>query len=96
MRKLIVCNSMSLDGYYTGPGSDVMALPMDGAFDADNAERLRASDRLLLGRTTFDGFKGFCPSVADDPSASPENREISGSLRLVDVRKWDDSDDVLL
>jgi hypothetical protein len=41
MRKLIVCNIVSLDGYYTGPGNDIMALPLDEAFDAYNAERLR-------------------------------------------------------
>jgi dihydrofolate reductase len=50
---------------------------MDGAFDAYNAERLRAADALLLGRTTYDGFNRFWPSVADDPVASPTNREIS-------------------
>jgi dihydrofolate reductase len=77
VRKLIVCNIMSLDGYYTGPGNDVMALPMDGAFDAYNVERLRAADTLLLGRASFDGFKSFWPPVADDPSASPDEREIS-------------------
>lgn len=33
MRKLIVCNIMSLDGYFEGPGGNVMALPMDGFFD---------------------------------------------------------------
>jgi dihydrofolate reductase len=68
---------MSLDGYYTGPGNNVMVLPMDEAFDAYNAERLRAADTLLLGRTTYEGFKGFWPSVAADPSATPANREIS-------------------
>ena len=46
-------------------------------FDAYNVERLRAADTLLLGRTSFDGFKGYWPSVADDASASPDNREIS-------------------
>ncbi len=71
MRKLIVCNIMSLDGYYTGPGNNVMVLPMDEAFDAYNAERLRAADTLLLGRTTYEGFKGFGPSVTADPSATP-------------------------
>ena len=59
MRKLIVSNIMSLDGYYTGPDNNVMVLPMDQAFDAYNAERLRAADTLLLGRTTYDGFKGL-------------------------------------
>jgi dihydrofolate reductase len=77
MRKLIVSNIMSLDGYYTGPGNNVMVLPMDEAFDAYNAERLRAADTLLLGRTTYDGFKGFWPSVADDPNFTPTHWEIS-------------------
>jgi hypothetical protein len=30
MRKLIVCNIMSLDGYFEGPDENVMLLPMDG------------------------------------------------------------------
>ncbi len=79
MRKLIVSNIMSLDGYYEGPGKNVMVLPLDEAFDAYNAERLRAADTLLLGRTTYEGFKGFWPSVADDPSPqwTPTHREIS-------------------
>ena len=84
MRKLIVSNMMSLDGYYEGPGKNVMVLfdyrwdyPTDESFDAYNAERLRAADTLLLGRVSYDGFKGFWPSVADDPDATPLQREIS-------------------
>jgi dihydrofolate reductase len=84
MRKLVVSNAMSVDGYYEGPGKNVMALfdyrwdyPTDESFDAYNAERLRAADTLLLGRVSYDGFKGFWPSVADDPAATPLQREIS-------------------
>ena len=85
MRKLIVSNIMSLDGYYEGPGKNVMdlfdyrweAYPTDESFDAYNAERLRAADTLLLGRTSYDGFRGFWPPVADDPNARPLQREIS-------------------
>jgi hypothetical protein len=60
MRKLIVCNMMSLDGYSAGPGGNVMVLPLDEAFDAYCAERLRAADTLLLGRppTTGSGASG--------------------------------------
>ncbi|HEV8570543.1 MAG TPA: dihydrofolate reductase family protein [Actinoplanes sp.] len=76
MRKLIVCNIMSLDGYYEGQGKNVMVMPLDNAFDAYCAERLGAAGTLLLGRTTYDGFKGFWPSVADDPSFTPTQREI--------------------
>ena len=84
MRKLIVSNIMSLDGYYEGPGNNVMVLPMDEAFDAYNAERLRAADTLLLGRTTYDGFKGFWPSVADDPNFTPTHWEISRLDNAID------------
>jgi dihydrofolate reductase len=71
MRKLIVSNIVSLDGYFEGPGRDVMALPMDGFFDEQNLERLRTADTLLLGATTYMGLKGYWPAVADNPQASP-------------------------
>src|SRR5215216_6401230 len=90
MRKLVVSNMISLDGYYEGPGKNVMALfdyrwdyPTDESFDAYNAERLHAADRLL-GRTTYDGFRGFWPSVADDPNATPLQREISRLNNAID------------
>ena len=84
MRKLIVSNIMSLDGYYEGPGKNVMVLPLDEAFDAYNAERLRAAGTLLLGRNTYDGFKGFWPSVADDPNFTPTDWEISRLDNAID------------
>ena len=84
MRKLIVANIVSLDGYYDGPGKDVMALPFDDAFDEYNAERLRAADTLLLGRTSFEGFRSYWPPVADDPDARPVEREISRRNTAID------------
>ena len=85
MRKLIVTNIVSLDGYYEGPSKNVMdlfgyrfdAYPTDESFDAYNAERLRAADMLLLGRTSYEGFKSYWPPVAEDPHAAPIEREIS-------------------
>jgi dihydrofolate reductase len=77
MRKLIVTNIVSLDGFFEGPGGNVMALPMDASFDAHNLERLRAADTLLLGRKTFTAFKGFWPQMANHPDATPTHREIS-------------------
>jgi dihydrofolate reductase len=84
MRKLIVCNIMSLDGYVEGPGGNVMVLPMDDFFDEHNLERLRAADTLLLGAGTYTGLKSFWPAVAEDPTVSPAvaaNPEVAGVAR---------------
>ena len=77
MRKLIVCNIISLDGYYEGPGKNVIPLfdyrnkayPKDDSFDVYNAERLRAAGTLLLGRESFLLFKNYWPLVVEDRKA---------------------------
>jgi dihydrofolate reductase len=84
MRKVIVCNIVSLDGYYEGSGGDVMALPFDEGFDDYNAERLRAADTLLLGRRSYEGFKSYWPAIADDPDARDVEREISRLDNAID------------
>jgi dihydrofolate reductase len=91
MRTLIVTNIMSIDGYYEGPGGNVMALPMDDRFDEHNLERLRAADTLLLGGTTFRGFVSYWPSVAEDHSASDNNRAISRRNNEIDKLVVSDS-----
>jgi dihydrofolate reductase len=80
MRKLIVSNMMSLDGYFAGPAENVMVLPMDQAFDAYNAERLHAADTLLLGRTTYDGSKVSGPPWQMIPTPRPSNGRYHGSI----------------
>jgi dihydrofolate reductase len=77
MRKLIVTNIISVDGFYSGPNDDVMAMPFDTTFSDYNLERLRAADTLLLGRRSFEGFRDYWPSIADDPQQPAVEREIS-------------------
>jgi dihydrofolate reductase len=71
MRKLIISNIMSLDGFIEGPNRNVMVLPMDSFFDEYNLERLRRADTLLLGANTYMGLKGYWPAVAENPELSP-------------------------
>jgi dihydrofolate reductase len=80
MRSVIVCNIMSIDGYYEGPGGNVMALNMDEAFDAYNLERIRNAGTVLLGRTSYDGFSSYWPGIADAPP-DPANRALSDDNR---------------
>ena len=75
--KVIVNSIVSVDGYTEGPGGNVMAMPMDHAFDEHNAERMRAAGSLLLGATTYRGFVGFWPTALDLPGLSPGSTEIA-------------------
>jgi dihydrofolate reductase len=86
MRKLIVYNIMSLDGFHTGPDNDVSVMvPMMGTvFDTYNAELLRAADVHLVGRVSFHLFEGFWPEVAANPDSeewTPSQRELSAAGR---------------
>ena len=95
MRRVIVSNIVSLDGYHEGPDNAALDLPMDAAFDAYNRERIEAADAVLLGARSYEGFVGYWPGVqhhpqphADDPMArafSADNRATSHRYDAVDV-----------
>src|SRR5215469_2155933 len=90
MRKIIVYNISSLDGYHTGLGNDVSVMfpMMGGVFDTYNAELLRAADLHLVGRVSFELFQSFWPRVAENPDAeewTPEQRELSKAGQSVRV-----------
>ena len=86
MRKLIVSNILSLDGYYEGKNKSLTALfdyfhkdyVGDQSLDLYQLQRLRAADTLLLGgRESFIGNKNYWRSVPDDPKASAVRLEIA-------------------
>ena len=93
MRKLIVSNFSTLDGYYDGKDKNLSAIfkyqhedyAGDDNFDFYNAERLRAADTLLLcGRASFLGNKDYWTSVPDDPNATAIRREFADLIARVD------------
>ncbi len=82
MRKVVVFNLTSLDGYSTGPGNDVSAVVpmMGGAFDSYTAELLRATDTFLVGRRSFEMFNNYWPEVAETRESgdwTAEQKEVS-------------------
>lgn len=93
MRKLIVSNLVTLDGYYEGKDRTVDSLfeyfseeyAGDQHFDEYNTERLRAADTLLLsGRASFLANKDYWTSVPQDPNATPIRREFAQLIQRVD------------
>jgi dihydrofolate reductase len=93
MRKLIVCNFVTVDGYYEAKDKTIDGLfehyhpdyRGDQNFDYYTTERLRAADTLVLsGRTSFLGNKTYWTSVPDDPNATPIRREFAELIRHVE------------
>jgi len=85
MRKLIVSNFVTLDGYYDGKNKSIEPLyeyyhedySGDHSFDHYNAELMRAADFLLLSHTAFLGNKEYWTGVPKDPNATEIRREIA-------------------
>lgn len=62
MRKVVLCDMISLDGYYEGPGEGWEVLDWhraDEEWEAYAIELLSAADALLLGRKTYEGFAEY-------------------------------------
>lgn len=72
MRKVIVYNVVSLDGFHTGLGNDPSPMfPMMGdVFDSYNTELLHDADVHLMGRKSFELFQSFWPKVAENPDSA--------------------------
>jgi dihydrofolate reductase len=93
MRKLIVSNFVTLDGYYESKNKTFDAFfdyyheaySGDDTFDHYNTEQLRAADTLILsGRTSFLGNKSYWTSVPNDPKTTTIRREFAELIGHVD------------
>jgi len=93
MRKLIVSNFVTLDGYYEGKDKSINSLfdyyhedySGDENFDFYNTERMRAADTLLLsGRTSFLGNKDYWSGVPNDPNATVIRREFARLIKSIE------------
>jgi dihydrofolate reductase len=89
MRKIIVSNFVTVDGYYEAADKGINSLydyyhedyHGDDSFDFYNAELMRASDSLLLSHTAFLGNKEYWSTVLNDPKATEIRREIAGLMK---------------
>ncbi len=92
MRKLIVSNFLTIDGYYEDRNKSINSLfdyyykgyTGDNQFDFYNAELLRASDYLLLSRNAFLGNKDYWTGVPNDPKATDIRRETAELFVSID------------
>lgn len=93
MRKLIISNLVTLDGYYEGKGKSLEpifdyfheAYEGDQNFDHYNTERLRAADTLLIaGRAGFLGNKDYWSGVRGNAQFTEIRQEFADLIAQVE------------
>jgi dihydrofolate reductase len=92
MRKLIVNNFATLDGYFEGADKSIegffdYAHPDyrgDDAYDHYNLELLKTADFWLLSHATFVGSKQFWPAIAANPNTTAVRHRLAGRFAGID------------
>jgi len=79
MRKIIVLNRVSLDGFFAGPNGEIDWFVQDPEIDTASHEMMHP-DTILFGRVTYQQFESFWPQVARDPKSSPGFRKLADEL----------------
>ena len=67
MGRIIVSTALSIDGYASGAGGDISAMPLDQTFNRHNAAMVRRASSLLYGATTYRQMLSYWPNQLDNP-----------------------------
>lgn len=80
MRKVIMFNRISTDGFFAGPNGETHEWFIHDT-DLDNAtHKMMQPDTVLLGRVTYQLFESYWPKVATDPNAPKDLLKIANEL----------------
>jgi dihydrofolate reductase len=85
MRRILVFNWVSIDGYFAGPNGEIDWIIRDPEVDQalrksgnDNpGSASMGSDTMLLGNITYTMFENSWPNIAKDPNAPDEMRKMA-------------------
>ena len=72
MRKIVMFNRVTADGYFAGPDGNLDWVVPDEELDKAGAEGIPGADTILFGRRTYELFEGFWPHAVDDSPTSPD------------------------
>lgn len=73
MRKVIVSNVMSLEGFFEGPDKGLDWFAVDEEFLEYAKDLLRSVDTILFGRLTYEHMANYWPSAPVDEIADKMN-----------------------
>ena len=77
MRKIVFMMSVSLDGYFEGPGRELDWQSVDVELHQHFNEWLSTAGAFLDGRVTYELMAGYWPTADQDPEASAPTIEFA-------------------
>jgi dihydrofolate reductase len=96
MRKLILFNLISVDGFFAGPNGEIDWHNVDEAFSDFAIDQLNSTDGLLFGRVTYQMMASYWPSpdaVKDDPIVAGKMNALPKFVfsRTLDKAEWNNT-----
>jgi dihydrofolate reductase len=85
MRRIVMFNQVTADGYFAGPDGNLDWVVPDKEFDETVAAGLPATGTILFGRRTYELFEAFWPHAVDEAATAPDPHggERSPELRAI-------------
>ncbi len=93
MRKVILFDMVTLDGYFSGPNGEIDWHHVDDEFNEFAIEQLNSAGGLIFGRVTYQGMASYWPT----PNAIENDREVAFRMnaipkfvfsRTLDTAEW--------
>lgn len=81
MRKILMFNMISVDGYFEDSKNSIDWHTVDDEFNEFAIHQQgKDFDTLLFGRKTYDLFESFWPTISEQPNVSKEDVEIGRQI----------------
>lgn len=80
MRKVIMFNRISMDGFFAGPNGESHEWFIQDQQVDKAAHEMMEPDTVLFGRVTYQLFEGHWPKMAKDPNAPKEAKATADEL----------------
>src|SRR5919199_4942298 len=80
MRKIVLLEHLSLDGFLAGPNGEMDWIRVDDQVFSSVATIFHTADAAIFGRTTYQLMESYWPTAGEQPDASRHDVEHSNWL----------------
>jgi dihydrofolate reductase len=96
MRKVILANLISVDGYFEGPNRELDWHNVDAEFNEQAGEMLNSVDIILFGRVTYQLMASYWPTpdaIKNDPIIAKKMNSLSKIVfsKTLEKAEWENT-----